>query len=78
MLSEVYYYTGSTSYAGMGGELFGKWAEVTINLIQVLYGLGSLFSYTIVVADESHFTAEHFLTGGNPVADFFLGVISLY
>lgn len=45
----------------MGKELFGKPAEYIINCIQVLYGLGALFSYTIVAADESYFVMEKFL-----------------
>lgn len=45
----------------MGKELFGKPAESIINLIQVLYGLGALFSYTIVAADEAHYVMEHFI-----------------
>ena len=61
LLSEIYYFTGSTTYAGMGRELFGKPAEYIINCIQVLYGLGALFSYTIVAADESHYVMEKFL-----------------
>ena len=61
LLSQIYYFTGSTTYAGMGKELFGKPAEYIINLIQVLYGLGALFSYTIVAADESHYVMEQFL-----------------
>lgn len=61
LLSQIYYYTGSTTYAGMGKELFGKSAESIINFIQVLYGLGALFSYTIVAADESHYVMEHFI-----------------
>lgn len=61
MLSQVYYYTGSDSYAGMGEALYGRWARITINTIQVLYGLGALFSYTIVAADESHYAMENFI-----------------
>lgn len=61
MLSEVFYYTGSDSYAGMGEALYGRWARTTINSIQVLYGLGALFSYTIVAADESHYAMENFI-----------------
>ena len=45
----------------MGKELFGRPAESIINLIQVLYGLGALFSYTIVAADEAHYVMEHFI-----------------
>ena len=45
----------------MGKELFGKPAEYIINCIQVLYGLGALFSYTIVAADESYYVMEKFL-----------------
>lgn len=66
LLSEIYYFTGSTTYAGMGRELFGKPAEYIINCIQVLYGLGALFSYTIVAADESHYVMEKFLGSVKP------------
>ena len=61
MLSQVFYYTGSNSYAEMGESLWGRWARTTINVIQVLYGMGALFSYTIVAADESHYAMENFI-----------------
>ena len=61
LLSQIFYYTGSDTYAGMGEGLYGRWARITINVIQVLYGFGALFSYTIVAADESHYAMENFI-----------------